>query len=240
MDTQTRNEIEKIIQDCISLSDEIQEWIITYKSLRDFFDSSIQQVYTLLLPDESFEYRKFDSWKKQKYLWQWRVIPGYATSDNQIKDLKQILEDITGYKKPDSEIHIMAKDEFTARRYFTKLFEWAKSDIFIIDNYLSSVVFDFLEEIDDTVILRFLWWEQQIKSWFKNSFLVWNRKNIECRLHNSTNHDRYIILDNNEIYHIWGSLNWIGKNDFTVSKLEWGDKIKDLERLWNESEILKK
>ncbi len=166
-------------------------------------------------------------------------MPWYANSDNQIMDLVSILQEISGYKKPDSEIHFTANDEFKARQYFRKLFQSAKNEIFIVDNYLSSLVFELLEDIGEDIDIRFLAQKEWVKSWFKNDFLTWKRKNTECRLHISTNHDRYIIIDKSEIYHPWASLNGIGKNDFTVKKLEWQQKIDDLQLLWNNAEELR-
>jgi hypothetical protein len=240
MNEEVKDKIFKIIEDCYSLSDEIREWISSNKQVYDFFNSSLQEIYKLLQPVGSFEYRKFDSWKQKWYLWQWRVMPWSANSDTQIMDLISILQEISGYKKPDSEVHFNANDEFKARQYFRKLFQSAKNEIFIIDNYLSSLVFEFLEDIGEDINIRFLAWKEWVKSWFKNDFLAWKRKNIECRLHVSTNHDRYIVIDKSELYHPWASLNGIWKNDFSVKKLELKEKMDDLEKLWNNSEELKK
>ncbi len=239
MTEELKNKIFNIIESCYRISNEVNEWIATNQQIYDVFNSSIQEVYELLKPVDSFEYRKFDAWKQKWYLFQWRVIPWIATSDNQILDLVSILKELSGYKRPDSEVHFTINDEFKARQFFRKLFQSAKNEILIVDNYLSSNIFDFLEDIEANINIRFLAQKEWVKSGFKNDFLVWKRSKTECRLHDSANHDRYILIDSTELYLLWASINGLWKNDFTVKKLEWWEKIQYLEDLWKDSTIFK-
>ncbi len=93
----------------------------------------------------------------------------------------------------------------------------SKESITIIDSYADKILLDIISKINKKVILI-----------TKNNLLLsktdidkykeqYNNLSIK---YNNNFHDRYIILDNKEIYHIGTSINHIGCKTFSINKLE--------------------
>lgn len=225
-----KQQIQSIIDDSIKLSESINLWIVKLKEVEDFFHGSLKIVYDILDKD-SVEYKIFDKWKVEKYgktlRRSEREEDKYIKNDTKVEDLRNKLSEIIWYKVVENEKHFKAWEKYEAIRYFNKLFWDAKTEILIIDEYIDSNIFDFIEEIDSNIKIKILT-SNTHKPNFKNLYLSYIKGNLEAKLHNTNNHDRYIILDQKEIYHNWISFNWIGKSDFSVKKLNDENQIKYL------------
>lgn len=158
MEKEATQKIHTIIDKILNLIEKVKNNEAKNFEVSTLFSDSIQEIY-LSLDKNSSEYNRFDNWKITKYNGIWtseRDKNKPATTYKMLTDLLEILQEITSYKKVDSEVHFNADDEFKARQYFRKLFQSAKNEIFIIDNYLSSLVFEFLEDIGEDINIRFL------------------------------------------------------------------------------------
>lgn len=232
MNKETKDKISLIIDHLLEISNWIKELIITNKEADDSFSGWIEEICKLL-DKESLEYKKFDSRKQRKYLRLPRTRPWIAEDNSKIVDLIGILKEISSYKEIEDEKNFKAGEEYESIRYFSKLFQSATKEILILDDYISSNIFDFIEEIENNIKIKILTSPNKFKSNFKTLYLWYKGWNLEAKTHNIANHDRYIILDNNKIYHIWTSLNWIGKNDFSTKELSDKQKIIDIYAYWN-------
>ncbi len=219
---------------------EIQEWIVTNKTLTDMFQNTISEVRWIINP-ESFEWRKFEAWKTKNYQYiSDRNNWSYASSDKMIQDLISILIEVTWIDSIKDEEHFWSNEEYRLRRHLTKLFKSAKNEILILDNYFDTNIFNFIEETDDSIKIKLLGWENKIKIGFKNLFLSCDRKNLECKVHNTTTHSRFIIIDSSEIFSMLASLNWMGTNETSILKINDLNKINEIYSLWNISLELNK
>lgn len=237
MNKEIKNQIHEIIDELIKLSEWIKDWIITNKEHDESFSNNIKKIYSILEKD-SFEYKKFDNWKTSKYLWTSRTIPWYCNNDLKILDLIWILKEITWYNHTENEKHFKIWNNYEILRYFWKLFQNAKNKILIVDSYVDSNLFDYIEEIEKNINIKILtsW---NYKTNFMNLYLNYPNWNLETKISNTNIHDRYIVLDQKIIYLIWTSFNCFWKSDFSVKQLSDINKINDLYNIWNDSSNLK-
>lgn len=236
-----KEKICEIINKWLNITEWIKEKIVKNKEITDFFSNSIQDIYNLLEKD-SFEYKKFDSWKVTNYHTIYRLPReenNYANYESKsINDLLNILKEITLYNEIEWEKHFNVWDNYQILRYFTKLFQNSKNEILIVDNYMDSNIFDFIEEIDNSIKIMILTSKEGVKPNFKNLYFAYQWLNLESKLYDIKNHDRYIIIDKKVIYLVWTSFNCFWKSDFTIKKLDDKEKIEYLYDLWNKSELL--
>lgn len=197
MNIESKNQIHQIIDELIKLTEWIKEWIIKNKEVVSAFSWNIQKVYSILEKD-SFEHRKFDNWKITNYHTIWtlpREAEKYAKWDKNIQDLIWTLSKNNRYNKIENEKHFKVWDTIMGIiRYLSKIFQNAKSELFIIDPYADSIIFDYIEEIEKNISIKILtsW---SYKANFKNLYLTYSDWNLETKISNTNIHDRYIILD---------------------------------------------
>lgn len=93
----------------------------------------------------------------------------------------------------------------------------ASSGLIIIDRYADKSVLDMISKIDKNIILI-----TKEKGLLKNIDLdKYNKQYHNLKVvYNNTFHDRFIILDKKEIYHLGTSLNHAGSKTFGVNKIE--------------------
>ena len=102
------------------------------------------------------------------------------------------------------------------------IFNTAKKDIVIIDNYIDKGLLDVLRDIDKDILT--------ITNKFNNNdynkyHLQYN--NIKLKINNNI-HDRFIIIDKKELYHCGASFKDLGKKCFGINKIEskdWLNKV---------------
>lgn len=110
---------------------------------------------------------------------------------------------------------------FDAYVFASDLIKSAKSSIILIDNY-----------IDESVLLLLSKRADGCKAFIYTKTIT-SQLSLDLKKHNAqypsieikefaSSHDRFLILDNNEIYHIGASLKDLGKKWFAFSKFEKG------------------
>ena len=120
---------------------------------------------------------------------------------------------------------------FDAYRFVSDLFRTARKSIVIIDNYIDDTVLTHLAKRHQNVVVTIL-----TKSISKHLLLDVKKFNeqypaIEIKEFNNA-HDRFIIIDENTVYHFGASLKDLGKKWFAFSKMEIG-AVEMLGRLKN-------
>ena len=103
----------------------------------------------------------------------------------------------------------------------------AQNKILIIDNYLDDSIFEMLQKKNkyvEVVILTI-----QNNSLTKLDVQKFNKQYPTLKIaYTNKFHDRFIIIDNNELYHCGASLKDLGKKCFAISKIEDVEYIKKL------------
>ena len=122
-------------------------------------------------------------------------------------------------KKKDNEIYFNGQI-YDAYSKIVDILKEADNNIIIIDNYADKNILDMIRnlKVNVTIICKnnVLLKELDINKYQKQY------KNLNI-VYSNNFHDRYIILDQKEIYHCGASFNYAGSKTFSINKLE--DKI---------------
>lgn len=108
---------------------------------------------------------------------------------------------------------------FDARSFIKELLAKAKERIILIDPYADIKALDYLKVKNYKVVIKlYIGNESKLTSDDIESF---NKQygSLEVTINNSF-HDRFIIIDEEELYYLGTSLNYLGKKTFIVGKVE--------------------
>ena len=103
-----------------------------------------------------------------------------------------------------------------------KILNKAKKKITIIDNYIDKNLLDLLREINKDILIITNKYNNQDYTKYQSQY-----NNITLKINNNI-HDRFIILDNKELYHVGTSLKDLGKKCFAINKLDNDKWVKEL------------
>ena len=144
---------------------------------------------------------------------------------SQVKNISNSLEDKSFTKKQG----IFYNGEiFDAYVFINDLIKTALNEIILIDNYIDETVFTLFSKYPNISIKIYT---QNISKQLKLDFEKYSKqyKNIELQEFKSS-HDRFLIIDKKETYHLGASLKDLGKKWFAFSKFEI-ENLKILEKL---------
>lgn len=181
-------------------------------------------------------------------VWITDTVDGYAVK-KQVNDLlpwlklldKALTEFQPEFLSPyidKAEYYFSDGEVYQARKHILSIFKKAKGEIYIQDNYLGKMIFEYLETISPEIEVKLL--TSNVKKEFSLLYEPFkkNRQTLDTRSNNKC-HDRFIILDKQEIWHLGASLEHAGDKAFRISKVveqEERDKIlADFDDWWNDS-----
>lgn len=108
---------------------------------------------------------------------------------------------------------------YDAYKFAIDLIKKAKKSIVLIDNYIDDSVFTMLDQRNKNVTANIF--TKEINKKLSLSLEKHNQQYVPIKIYETNNfHDRFFIMDNNEIYHIGASLKDLGKKCFAFSKME--------------------
>ena len=226
---------------------QINKGVVKGQEAGDFFAGSIRKAKEMY-GQNSDEWRLLDRWEHENG-YQWHPVyksERYASEKEKqkLQDLKLKLEEISGDGNKGSfdqdEYTFTANQRYEAYKTLIHLLKSAERSIVIVDNFLDEIVFDFLDIIPVTISVRMITSDR--KPIFRRLFLALKEKgetNIEAKV-NTTSHDRYLVVDDLNVYSLGASLNTIGKGDFMIHRLNEQTDIvlKKVEQWWVEGTII--
>ena len=107
---------------------------------------------------------------------------------------------------------------FDAYKFATDLIKSANKSLVLIDNYIDESVLLMLSKRKSGVSADI--YTYPISQTLKQDLQRHNRQYSPINIHNhTTSHDRFLIIDDTEVYHIGASLKDLGKKLFAFSKL---------------------
>lgn len=106
---------------------------------------------------------------------------------------------------------------YDAYSFVNDLIKLAKSEIILVDNYIDDTVFTLFSKYPN---INFTIYTSTISKQLKLDFEKYSKqyKNISLKTFKSS-HDRFLIIDKKEIYHLGASLKDLGKKWFAFSKM---------------------
>lgn len=115
------------------------------------------------------------------------------------------------------EYLFLENTEYDAYSNILDILSLAKNSITIIDPYVDKSFLDTIRNLNKKVILI----TKNNSKLTKTEIDKYNKEYNNLTIIYSTSfHDRYIILDNKDIYHIGTSINYAGSKVFSINKLE--------------------
>jgi hypothetical protein len=144
-----------------------------------------------------------------------RQITYELKTDTKIEQVLNALENKT--KKPDEGIFFDGQI-YDAYAFVNDLLKSAKSEVVLIDNYIDDTVFTLFSKYPE---LNIKIYTQTISKQLRLDYQKYSSQyqNIELKEFKNA-HDRFLIIDEKEIYHIGASLKDLGKKWFAFSKFE--------------------
>ncbi|MBT4445610.1 ORF6N domain-containing protein [archaeon] len=136
--------------------------------------------------------------------------------DDKFEEVFEAIEDKSLVKKQgiffDGQI-------FDAYTFVSKLIKSAEKSIVLIDNYVDESVLTILSKRKKNVACKI--YTQNTKDQLKLDLKKHNSQYPGVTLHKfKKSHDRFLIIDNKEVYHIGASLKDLGKKWFAFSKFD--------------------
>jgi hypothetical protein len=118
------------------------------------------------------------------------------------------------------EILLLEGQTYDAYSKILDIFKLAKEELIIIDNYADNKVLNMISKLKVNIMLI----TKDSKRLNELDIEKYNSQYNNLKvIRNNTFHDRYIIIDEKEIYHLGASINNAGNKTFSINKLE--DKI---------------
>ena len=142
--------------------------------------------------------------------------------ENEVINLKSKVENISNSledKTLKSKQEIFYNGQvFDAYVFINDLLKLATNEIILIDNYIDETVFTIFSKYPNIKIKIYA---SNISKQLKLDFEKYSKqyKNIELQEFKNS-HDRFLIIDKKEVYHIGASLKDLGKKWFAFSKLD--------------------
>jgi hypothetical protein len=136
-------------------------------------------------------------------------------SDKKFEQLFKALENKE--LKPDKGIFFDG-EIYDAYSFISDIIRKAEKSIILIDNYIDDTVLTLLSKRKDGVNIKI--YTKTISKQLKLDIVKFNSQfnNLEVNLLNDS-HDRFLIIDEIELYHIGASLKDLGKKWFAFSKM---------------------
>ncbi|QKF72881.1 RhuM family protein [Aliarcobacter faecis] len=106
---------------------------------------------------------------------------------------------------------------FDSYSFINDLLKLAQEEVILIDNYIDDTVFTLFSKYQD---INFIIYTNNISKQLQLDFEKYQKqyKNLSLKTFKNS-HDRFLILDKKEIYHIGASLKDLGKKWFAFSKI---------------------
>ena len=105
-------------------------------------------------------------------------------------------------------------DIYDAYSVLLEIFEIAKEEIIIIDNYIGKVLLDELRNINRKIIIISSNINDTLKKKYSKQY-----DNVKF-INNDSYHDRFIIIDRKRVFHCGASFKDLGKKCFAINEIE--------------------
>jgi hypothetical protein len=169
------------------------------------------------------QFRKWANQVLKEYL-----LKGYAFNqrvdriENEMHSMKKELREIKlqlNTNLPPNEGIFFNGQIFDAWVFISGLIKSANTSLILIDNYVDESVLNLFLKRKDGVVVNI--YTANLTSTLKSDLYKHNKQYppIEIKVFSNA-HDRFLIIDKNEVYHIGASLKDLGKKLFAFSKME--------------------
>lgn len=149
------------------------------------------------------------------------------------KKFEKVFDELQKDKKAEFEQKIFFNGQiYDAYSLIIDIIKRARNKILIIDNYIDDSILKMLSKKNKKVEVVIL--TSQNCNLTKLDINKFNKQYPTLKVARTNKfHDRFIVIDNKELYHIGASLKDLGKKCFAISKMEDINFIQDVEKIIN-------
>lgn len=251
-DKEVANQLEHYLSELKELLKDCDNGILPQPEASKKLTKTINEIKGIL-PKDTRQYKIFDSEISKISLWWEENGSHYVTKQDceKFKRLLNALQKVLPIYEPEfieemsgkTEFHFSKNEVAAAKMQIFETMKKAESILIIIDRYAGQ----------DTEILNYIMSIKDIKKDLEIMILtekaipifkeiVKDIKGLKVKKIKDVYHDRYLILDRHEVWHLGTSINGVGSGDFTITKLldekEKTRIIEDFNKYWAKAKNL--
>lgn len=194
------------------------------KVTRDVSHYNLDVIISIGYRANSKKATKFRQWTTtvlKEYITNGYVINTYKITEQRLlnleNDMQFIKSKITNNTLELKQGIFYNGEIFDAYLFVTNLIKQAKKSLILIDNYIDETTLILLSNNKNIKVEIYT---QNISKQLSLAVAKYNKQYSNIELKNLTKfHDRFLLIDNNEVYHIGASLKDLGNKTFAFSKL---------------------
>jgi hypothetical protein len=238
-------ELERVLQDAEVLEDRCRAGVLRMSEASDQL-RALEERARSILPTDSDPARVFDRRRHESTDWWTTTMSGYVDAkdcDNIgrfVRTVREVLdlfepEGSRDVARPKGQFFFEAGEAYRATKQLFKILKRANSEVAIVDEYLDDTVFDYIESLDPGVLVKLLTgtnkpiFPRLLRTLQAQGTKVEARENTQC-------HDRFVVLDSQEVWHLGASINGIGKKAFMISRVNDAEELSkflgDFQQWW--------
>lgn len=185
---------------------------------------------SIKIMDAFVEMRKFISLNGQVFERLTNVEYKLLEYDNKFN---QLFNELQNNKRQEFKQKIFFKGQiYDAYELIIDIIKTAKTKIVIIDNYIDDTILKMLQKKNKNVEVVIL--TSQNCNLTKLDIKKFNEQYPTLKIAKTDKfHDRFIIIDNKELYHCGASIKDLGKKCFGINKIESIDFIENIKKILN-------
>ena len=149
------------------------------------------------------------------------LMTSVISINNKVDNLDKRVTTLEDKNKDNKESIFFNGEFYDAHSKIIEIIKKANSKIVLIDNYIGKETLDILSYKNNNVIITIITNKEYLESVLNETTInKFNKQYGKINIiYNSSFHDRFLIIDNNKLYHIGASLKDIGKKCFAISEL---------------------
>jgi len=240
------SELEDILKRLENAAEQCAEQLLRIKEAQDLIHESDNRIREIL-PPNSVAGRTFEREIRSKTQWWEKTISdfvapkdcGHIQSRNVL--IQRVLEKLEpqflrSERKAKEQFYFTAGDSYGSKKCLYQIMKMASAELGVVDLYLDDQIFGYIESLDDSIKVLLLTGQKKPIFTILYDALKQKRPNLEAK-HFTGCHDRFVVLDSKEVWHLGASINGFGKAAFMIYKVtEEEERIKflsDFSEWWN-------
>ncbi len=239
------NQISEMLDSLMKQNELAERNLLRREEVRELLEDFDIKVLSAL-DDNSIPYRIYEASTAGKTMW-WKESHSPMADNNdhdKIKSRIDLIEQVLRELEPDflkgrdkqkNEFYFRKGETYQSKKKLYFLMKNARKSLYIVDPYLDETVLPFIDSIDKTIKIKII--SGKMKSIFKTLYEELSKinPNIEAKYFSEC-HDRFLIIENIDIWNIGASINGFGKLAFVIKKITDIDEInkflQDFQNWW--------
>jgi hypothetical protein len=244
-------ELERVLLRLEQAADQCNRKVLRSEEAQKALDEA-HQCALAVLPKDSTAQRLYDRTTRQEDSWWGPAYTGYAGPtdckklENRIALIRSVINEIEPEFLHDdyrdkNQFYFTAGDSYRPKKQVFGVMKKATTALVVVDGYLDEQVFDYIESLSPGLRVRLLTGRKKpvFQSFYKS--LKAQRSTLSAKFFAGC-HDRFLVIDDIEVWHLGASINGFGKDAFMFNKVIEDEErtrfLMDLRQWWQNGEDL--